>query len=675
MRWGLVGYVENSLFYLCFFLKFFSLLTPFLFLFVVFLKLFQTTQALLPIGLVGICEMVWLLVYWFPWIHVKHLRRNMKSTAVALLYFLYPDLCTQCLAMFSCTNVCGQGNGFLTVDLDEPCYVGRHQTYVLSVAVPMLLVYVFGLPLMAYFSIKSIGNRARKKGLVMSGKLGVDFGVGGFGVGVLGLGFWVVFFNAKATLTFIFFHGTLAHCLEMTEDHFVFGLFYSMFKADTWWWEMTIAGRKVAIAVIGVFGARLGLMQVHLTMALVVFTILATAVIAPYGDEPGKQELHGLELVSLVFVWLTLWAGSVFNTYPRCMSLDPAMNGKILEWCTALSIVVGGLNILVFVIIALSFIYLSAKPTIQKKLVKVWDCFAYVLCCRCCIKKPLLVTEEQTKEMNEIFKQFDTDNSNTISEKELYAAFRYLGLQKTRDEIHDLFVEVDHDESGEIDHVEFMDMMMNHKNDELLEHAKQEKRKKRMSGLFINTIPMVDNGKQVKHHHHHHHHHHFYDENNELSLETLTSKEITTDTAEEPEGATGEVERPNFLQQKHLEEQHGQEKEEKNVDVGRVEIEMVGMEGGREGGRRMDNNTGGGNGGDGDRGEGAAIFVGDNKDSRGSERSSTFTTVALTEINIGDGGDGDDSVVSDVSSVKSDDLSTSDPETSEDDENVVQIRT
>jgi hypothetical protein len=166
-----------------------------LFLFVVFLKLFQTTQALLPIGLVGICEMVWLLVYWFPWIHVKHLRRNMKSTAVALLYFLYPDLCTQCLAMFSCTNVCGQGNGFLTVDLDEPCYVGRHQTYVLSVAVPMLLVYVFGLPLMAYFSIKSIGNRARKKGLVMSGKLGVDFGVGVFGVGVFG--FLGCFFQCK----------------------------------------------------------------------------------------------------------------------------------------------------------------------------------------------------------------------------------------------------------------------------------------------------------------------------------------------------------------------------------------------------------------------------------------------------------------------------------------------
>jgi hypothetical protein len=205
MRWELVGYVD-SLFIYVFEVFFFA--HPVFVLFVCcFFELFQTTQALLPIGLVGICEMVWLLVYWFPWIHVKHLRRNMKSTAVALLYFLYPDLCTQCLAMFSCTNVCGQGNGFLTVDLDEPCYVGRHQTYVLSVAVPMLLVYVFGLPLMAYFSIKSIGNRARKKGLVMSGKSGVDFEVGVFGFGFLG---WFFFFpfQCKATLTVNLFHGT-----------------------------------------------------------------------------------------------------------------------------------------------------------------------------------------------------------------------------------------------------------------------------------------------------------------------------------------------------------------------------------------------------------------------------------------------------------------------------------
>ena len=451
--------------------------------------------AVLPIALVGICELCWLLVYMVPVFKVTKLVRNMRSTAVALLYFLYPDLCTQALAMFSCVDICGQNNGlgFLSADLDEPCYTGEHRTFVLAVAVPMMILYVLGLPIMAFVSIDRIGKRATKQGKIMT---------------------------------------------EMEDDHFVFGLFYSMFKHDTWWWELTIAGRKVAIAVIGVFGARLGLMQVHLTLAIVVVVILMTAVVAPYGDEPGKQALHLLELLSLVFVWLTLWAGSVFNTYPKCMSQDPANPNMELKWCSYLSLAVGAMDVCCFLVIAIAFIYLSSKPPVQKKMYRCGSAVHYLVCCKC-FCKTARITKQQLEELHNIFEQFDTDGSGTIDENELTVALHALKISKTDAEIHTMFSEVDTDHSNSIDFDEFKTMMTSAINSQLARKAKAESRSKRKANLFkiprpraISTIPMRDQGANVKHHHHHHHHHHFYNENDELQ-ETKTDRAnpIVTDTS------------------------------------------------------------------------------------------------------------------------------------------------
>ena len=438
--------------------------------------------AFLPIVLVGVCELCWLFVGCQPFFKVTHLVRNMKATAVALLYFIYPDLCTNTLAMFSCTDVCGKQ--MLTADLDAECWKGPHMTFILTVGIPMVVVYVVGLPLMAFVAIERIGIRANKQGKVMS---------------------------------------------EMVDDHFVFGLFYSMFKADTWWWELTIAGRKVALATIGVFGATLGLMQVHLTMALVVFIILLTAMIEPYGDEPGKPELHILELVALVFVWLTLWAGSIFNTYPNCLSNDPTdLPGTELEWCNALSLTVGVLDGLCFFVIAVAFIYLSASPNIQKKLRSCWNALIYIFCCGICCHKNH-VTKDQKKQMQDIFKSFDLDGSGSIDEDELIAAMHELDLKdsKTDDEIKQMFRETDKDNSGELDFNEFMKLMTLEKNTQLITEAKNKADSNARKNLFVSTtpapVPMRDQGKLIKHHHHHHHHHHFYGEDDQL-LETKTAK-------------------------------------------------------------------------------------------------------------------------------------------------------
>ena len=58
--------------------------------------------------------------------------------------------------------------------------------------------------------------------------------------------------------------------------------------------------------------------------------------------------------------FLTLWAGSVFNTRPKCE--DPTKGeGSTLAWCDALSVVVGIVDIVVVVVIMVCFVYIKVK--------------------------------------------------------------------------------------------------------------------------------------------------------------------------------------------------------------------------------------------------------------------------------------------------------------------------
>jgi hypothetical protein len=55
--------------------------------------------------------------------------------------------------------------------------------------------------------------------------------------------------------------------------------------------------------------------------------------------------------------FLTLWAGSVFNTLPRCE--DPDNVGEQMLWCDAMSVMVGTIDIMVVVAFVLCFVYLK----------------------------------------------------------------------------------------------------------------------------------------------------------------------------------------------------------------------------------------------------------------------------------------------------------------------------
>lgn len=73
-------------------------------------------------------------------------------------------------------------------------------------------------------------------------------------------------------------------------------------------------------------------------------------------------------------------------------------------------------------------------------------------------------TNEEQEVFKEAFSMFDADGSGAISTDELTAVFKKLGNEVTKSELHEMILEVDKDDSGEIDFGEFLEMMEKQKN-------------------------------------------------------------------------------------------------------------------------------------------------------------------------------------------------------------------
>ena len=66
---------------------------------------------------------------------------------------------------------------------------------------------------------------------------------------------------------------------------------------------------------------------------------------------------------------------------------------------------------------------------------------------------------EQIEEVKEAFNLFDVDSSGAISYKELRACMKALQIKVDKDELKKMILEVDADQSGEIEFPEFLTMM------------------------------------------------------------------------------------------------------------------------------------------------------------------------------------------------------------------------
>jgi hypothetical protein len=66
-------------------------------------------------------------------------------------------------------------------------------------------------------------------------------------------------------------------------------------------------------------------------------------------------------MLSLVATFLTLWAGSVFNDFPQCVDSEASSGSRTLAWCNVLSVTVGIVDLMVVVVIVMSFVWMKTR--------------------------------------------------------------------------------------------------------------------------------------------------------------------------------------------------------------------------------------------------------------------------------------------------------------------------
>jgi hypothetical protein len=208
-------------------------------------------------------------------------RTYFVSTLVLLLYLVYPTVTKKVTALLTCT-VSIDGTSYLQLDPSVPCWKESHLLWVLSVGVTGTLVYVFGLPLMGYRTLRGITD------------------------------------------------------LSDHTAHLQYGILYDGYRNEFWWWEITMVGRKFCIIVIGAFLE--GTQQLLTVLFCVASLIFLTAFCQPFVNE----QLLRLELMSLSLSFFTFWVGSMLMTDSHGQDdAGGALKFSLAAWSVAALNVVG----------------------------------------------------------------------------------------------------------------------------------------------------------------------------------------------------------------------------------------------------------------------------------------------------------------------------------------------
>jgi hypothetical protein len=196
--------------------------------------------------------------------------RNDKwvSSMVGILYVLYPMLCYQATKMLDCTGAAGDAVTplWLTVDLDEPCFQGRHLHMMIGICVPQILLFVIGLP----------------------------------------AGLFVTLLRAVKTKP------------PTNTDMWRWGLFIREYSVDRWFWELVPTVRKLTFATLAVLGGSLGEQkQSQVALLVLLVSIMLEVIFRPRSAKSKTGEgLMQLEVSGLLVIWLTTWCGLMMRQEP-----------------------------------------------------------------------------------------------------------------------------------------------------------------------------------------------------------------------------------------------------------------------------------------------------------------------------------------------------------------------
>ena len=193
------------------------------------------------------------------------------ATMVSVIYLLYPTVTRGTFTIVACQRV--GSRMYLQMDLDIQCWEETHVFWVLHLFLPCFFCYVIGLPLLSYLILR------RKK-----------------------------------------------HDLVNRFTRFRYGVLYTGYTDECYYWEVIIATRKAAVVGVSVFLTGAGAQsQALCAMMIVIFALTGHLLWRPY--VPVTEEHNTLfwsEFWGLQTAFATFWTGLFFF---QTVAEDPVVQG------------------------------------------------------------------------------------------------------------------------------------------------------------------------------------------------------------------------------------------------------------------------------------------------------------------------------------------------------------
>ena len=103
---------------------------------------------LVPVALFVVYLLIWTVLYFMFNKWFSNLKRNLAISGICIVYMLHPTITKSCLRIFECTQV-DANDRRMTLYMDYKCYSFDHVFWMLTVAIPMLTIWVIGAPWLA----------------------------------------------------------------------------------------------------------------------------------------------------------------------------------------------------------------------------------------------------------------------------------------------------------------------------------------------------------------------------------------------------------------------------------------------------------------------------------------------------------------------------------------------
>jgi len=133
-----------------------------------FLKL--ALSGLLPIMIFLLVALIWLIVRWMKKSFVPNMERYLAISFISILFLLHPKLTEQSLGVFEWVDI-DNGIRKASIDTDLDWYSKEHLKWCLGLGVPILVIWILGLPLVALFlmsrNIKNEDSKVSKYFLIL----------------------------------------------------------------------------------------------------------------------------------------------------------------------------------------------------------------------------------------------------------------------------------------------------------------------------------------------------------------------------------------------------------------------------------------------------------------------------------------------------------------------------